>query len=95
METLRKLAALKLAGLVNTSGKKEQPADHLQAMVDRVSQLMEEYLEIKSRPKKTESIPKTDKKEPREKTTVESISQNIRSRLTETDLAPNSVEEDN
>ena len=95
MDTLRKLAALKLAGLVNTSGKKEQPTDHLQAMVDRVSQLMEEYLEIRSKPRETEDAAKTEKRKPKEKTTVESISQNIRSRLTESDLAPNSVEEDN
>ncbi|PKK82779.1 MAG: hypothetical protein CVT49_11940 [candidate division Zixibacteria bacterium HGW-Zixibacteria-1] len=82
MDTLRKLGALKLAGLLKVGGKKQEPTDHLQSMVDRVSQLLEEYLSLKSKPSKAE------------KTTVENIQQTVHSRLSPADLAPNSIEEE-
>jgi len=88
METLRKLAAFKLAGLVDISGKKEEKPDHLQVMVDRVSRLMEEYLELKATPKRP------GKANIAEKTTVENIHNRMESRLSEADLTPNSIEDD-
>jgi len=48
LDTLRKLAALKLAGLISTSGEKEDETDHLKRMVDRVGNLLENFLELKS-----------------------------------------------
>ncbi|UCD94184.1 MAG: DUF4388 domain-containing protein [Candidatus Zixiibacteriota bacterium] len=82
METLRKLAALKLAGLITVGGKKEEETNHLKTMVSRVSRLLEEYLEHK-----TKGGP--------EKTTVQTIGGRMKSRLTESRLSPNIVEEDN
>jgi hypothetical protein len=82
MESLRKLAALRLAGLITSGGKKEEESDHLRTMVSRVSRLLEEYLEHKA------------KAEP-EKTTVQAVGGRMESRLTGSRLAPDVVEEDN
>jgi len=49
MDALAKLAALKLAGLVNVSTRNIDHADRLATMVDRVSGLLEEYLARKSK----------------------------------------------
>jgi hypothetical protein len=82
MESLRKLAALRLAGLITSGGKKEEESDHLRTMVSRVSRLLEEYLEHKA------------KAEP-EKTMVQAVGGRMESRLTGSRLAPDVVEEDN
>jgi hypothetical protein len=44
METLEKLAALKLAGLIEKTERKVTEFDHLNDMVDRLSGLLEDYL---------------------------------------------------
>lgn len=83
METVQKLAALKLAGLVAESGKPgEEEADRLAIMVDRVSRLFDEYLHRKSSP--------TD-----EKTTIQSLHPPTGSRLTDEHLAMTKAREDN
>jgi hypothetical protein len=48
-DALCKLGALKLAGLVVTTDKKEPETDRLAAMVDRVTTLLEEYLAEKAK----------------------------------------------
>lgn len=83
MDAVRKLAALKLAGLVTVSGKREEETDHLKAMVDRVTRLLEDYLQYKAK-----SI--SD-----EKTTVQDIGGPTKSRLTESQLAPDTIEDEN
>ncbi len=49
MEAVRKLGALKLAGLVRVIGKPEPESDRLTAMVDKVAGLLEEYLTRKTK----------------------------------------------
>jgi hypothetical protein len=44
LETLKRLASLQLAGLIRVSDKAAPPRDHLEAMVDRLGQLIEDYL---------------------------------------------------
>ena len=44
LETLKRLASLQLAGLIRVSDKATPPRDHLEAMVDRLGQLIEDYL---------------------------------------------------
>jgi hypothetical protein len=83
METVQKLAALKLAGLVAESGKPgEEETDRLAVMVDRVSRLFDEYLHRKSG--------STD-----EKTTIQKLHPPTGSRLTDEHLAMTKVREDN
>ncbi len=43
-KTLERLATLKLAGLITEADKPEEPGDHLAAMVNRVSGLLQDYL---------------------------------------------------
>ena len=83
IDTLRKLAAMKLAGLVTVAGKKEEEADHLKLLVDKVSNLLEEYLELKSR------------KNAAEKTTISNISVATKSRLNDPQLTPKISGDDN
>ncbi|SYZ74504.1 conserved hypothetical protein [Candidatus Zixiibacteriota bacterium] len=49
IEAVRKLGALKLAGLVRVIGKPEPEGDRLAAMVDKVAGLLEEYLTRKTK----------------------------------------------
>jgi hypothetical protein len=44
METLQRLASLHLAGLITAADKTESRNDRLEAMVDRLGQLIEDYL---------------------------------------------------
>ncbi len=44
LETLKRLASLQLAGLIRVADKAASPRDHLEAMVDRLGQLIEDYL---------------------------------------------------
>jgi hypothetical protein len=71
---LSKLAALKLAGLVTTGAPSTGKADHLTEMVNRVSQLMEDYLHQK----------KVSTRE--EKTTVQAVVPRTESRLKPEDI---------
>ncbi len=83
METVQKLAALKLAGLVTESGKQgEEGADRLAVMVDRVSRLFDEYLH--RRPRVTE-----------EKTTIQNLATPTGSRLTDEHLSVTRTGDDN
>ncbi len=83
METVQKLAALKLAGLVVESGKQgEEETDRLAVMVDRVSRLFDEYLH--RRPGPTE-----------EKTTILNLHPPTGSRLTDEHLSVTKTAEDN
>ena len=72
-DALRKLGALKLAGLVTVGGKKEAEADRLAAMVDRVAGLLEEYIAGKK------------KAAPNERTTVQVLRNNIETVLKDSD----------
>ncbi len=69
MEALRKLAALKLAGLVSIVKDTEERPDRLSEMVDRVSGLLEEYIERKKGVYGSE------------KTTVQKLSETAQSRI--------------
>jgi hypothetical protein len=81
METVQKLAALKLAGLITESGKAgEEETDRLTVMIDRVGRLFDEYLHRRSG--------STD-----EKTTVQKLP--TASRLTEEQLSVVNTEDDN
>ncbi len=83
METVQKLAALKLAGLVTESGKQgEEEADRLAIMVDRISRLFDEYLH--RRPGIAE-----------EKTTIQNLPTPTGSRLTDEHLSVTKTGDDN
>ncbi len=83
METIQKLAALKLAGLVAESGKQgEEETDRLAIMVDRVSRLFDEYLHRRSGPSE-------------EKTTIQRLHPPTGSRLTDELLSITKTGEDN
>jgi hypothetical protein len=83
METLHKLAAMKLAGLVSVVGKREaEKNDRLELMVERVARLLEEYLEHKS--KRTE-----------EKTTVLDVGGRAGRRIAESNLVSKRPGDDN
>nr|MBN2278607.1 DUF4388 domain-containing protein [candidate division Zixibacteria bacterium] len=82
LDSLRKLAAMKLAGLVTTAGSKEDEADHLKVMVNRVSHLLEEYLEAKSKNRLAE------------KTTVQAITRPTVSRLKESHITSGIIEDE-
>jgi len=83
METVQKLAALKLAGLVTETGKRgEEETDRLSVMIDRVSRLFDEYLH--RRPESTN-----------EKTTIQKLTTPTNSRLTDEQLSVINSEEDN
>jgi len=82
-ETLQKLAALKLAGLISEVGiKGEEEADRLAVMVDRVSRLFEEYLQ--NRTKRTD-----------EKAAIQNLNPVTNSRLTDDHLSISKMGEDN
>jgi hypothetical protein len=83
-ETLQKLAALKLAGLITEAGKKgEEEADRLTVMVDRVSRLFEEYLQNRTK-RRTDEI-----------TTIQNLNSATNSRLTDAHLSISKTGEDN
>jgi len=48
LETLKRLASLQLAGLICPSGKAGAQRDHLETMVERLGELIEDYLSQKS-----------------------------------------------
>lgn len=48
VKTLERLAAMKMAGLISSTDKKSPQSDHLTAMVNRVSSLLEDYLDYRS-----------------------------------------------
>jgi len=80
VDTLRKLAALKLAGLVVAGEpRKDGEADRLEFMVKRISRLLEDYLEHKSH-------------KVQEKTSIQPIDLPA-SRLSETDMVAQTEEE--
>jgi hypothetical protein len=81
METVQKLAALKLAGLITESGKPgEDETDRLAVMIDRVSRLFDEYLHRRTGPAE-------------EKTTIQKLP--TASRLTDEHLSAVNTEDDN
>lgn len=82
IDALRKLAGLKLAGLIAVVEKKEEEANRLEGMVNRVAGLLQEYLEHKTR-SRTEA-----------KTTLQSLEESTESRLSESQMTTKSTGED-
>lgn len=80
---LNKLAALKLAGLIKVVEKPEEEPDRIKTMVDKVSDLLEEYLNQQQ---------KTQKEE---KTILYDIDRPTVSRLTQEEISSADVGEDN
>jgi hypothetical protein len=84
IETLQKLATLKLAGLITVSGKQAQEeTDRLAVTADRVGRLLEEYLRHKTA------------RDVVEKTTVQSVGEPENSRLEKSRLSGDRLGEDN
>jgi len=84
VDTLQKIATIKMAGLVIGAGKKgEEENDRLAVMVDRVSRLLEEYLTQK--PKTIDS----------DKTTLHNLETVVNPRLADIELVNESTGEDN
>jgi len=63
MDTIHRLASLKLAGLIVVGGKKRTDKDRLADMADNLSRLLEEYIEMKSIPPRGEKTTLKDLKE--------------------------------